>query len=190
MEKTSRFNYIKKGIVGVCAATMLTGLCAGTAFADDATKADDSGTMTSAIAVDTQKIGQISVTVPTAPMKAIATVDGEMVFGEYVFTNNSPLSVQVTKMVFTKEDSINLVKEAGNTSNEMLISATFAEGAAAVNLADCTEENNTTSLPGVSAINKGAEGKISLTGQLSNVTKDIINEDLSIGTVVWTLAAV
>lgn len=34
MEKTSRFNYIKKGIVGMCAATMLTGLCAGAAFAD------------------------------------------------------------------------------------------------------------------------------------------------------------
>ena len=32
MTKTSRFNYIKRGLAGVCAATMLTGLCAGTAF--------------------------------------------------------------------------------------------------------------------------------------------------------------
>lgn len=71
MTKTSRFNYIKRGLVGVCAATMLTGLCAGTAFAKDASGTKDvsvSGadgkTGSSAVVLDSADL-QVSATVPT-----------------------------------------------------------------------------------------------------------------------------
>lgn len=68
MTKTSRFNYIKRGLVGVCAATMLTGLCAGTAFAVDPVPDEPSayapGTSTSVNAeLDNTNI---SATVPTS----------------------------------------------------------------------------------------------------------------------------
>ena len=78
MEKTSRFNYIKRGLVGVCAATMLTGLCAAPAFAatgsiskDNSNFNDSSNgglsatTADTAVGIDPAQVDlQISATVP------------------------------------------------------------------------------------------------------------------------------
>lgn len=97
MEKTSRFNYIKRGLVGVCAATMLTGLCAGAAFGAVAPEgptgtspvdADNSATTTVNAEVD----AQLSVTVP-ASFKAAVGSDGVLQFPNNVtLSNTSALS--------------------------------------------------------------------------------------------------
>lgn len=65
MEKTGRFSIIKRGLVGVCAATMLTGLCATPAFAalTEGNTATTGGVGTSEVTVKSDI--QISATVPT-----------------------------------------------------------------------------------------------------------------------------
>lgn len=68
-EKTGRFEYVKRGIVGVAAATLLTGLCAVPAFAAEG---DDTTTVTV-----TAPSAQVAVTVPTN-MTATLGDDGQM----------------------------------------------------------------------------------------------------------------
>ncbi|GAA6488515.1 hypothetical protein [Gordonibacter urolithinfaciens] len=97
MTKTSRFNYIKRGLVGVCAATMLTGLCAGAAFG---VEGDDTTTVTV-----TTPAAQVAVTVPTS-MTATLGNDGQMSLqgegAEFTYTD-SVYSLQVKSLKVAPE---------------------------------------------------------------------------------------
>ncbi|MCB6312358.1 hypothetical protein [Gordonibacter pamelaeae] len=107
MTKTSRFNYIKRGLVGVCAATMLTGLCAGTAFADQSA--------TKIYTLDTSA-AQISVTVPTGNAGASLNAAGALTLPDLVLTNESLAPVYISKVeVSGVNTSINLLTEADYT---------------------------------------------------------------------------
>lgn len=89
MTKTSRFNYIKRGLVGVCAATMLTGLCAGSAFGTDG-NVDASGNGTTAVTATIST--QLSATVPTT-LTATVNDDGSLQYASNaVIQNKSQLS--------------------------------------------------------------------------------------------------
>ena len=90
MEKTSRFNCIKKGIVGVCAATMLTGLCAGAAFADatatEPSQWDAVGTNNQGVTkVNANVDAQVQATVPTSFTAAVKAN------GDFLLPNNIEL---------------------------------------------------------------------------------------------------
>ena len=78
----SKLTNLKKGVVGVCAATMLTGLCAVPAFAENAASAANGGTLsggkgTTQVSIQSQN-DQISATVPS-PTDAKITNTGTLV---------------------------------------------------------------------------------------------------------------
>ncbi|WP_455779444.1 hypothetical protein [Gordonibacter pamelaeae] len=186
MTKTSRFNYIKRGLVGVCAATMLTGLCAGSAFADNTEFTD--GTMNSTVTANTTAIGQINVTVPTTDLSGVSDRDGALTFGNYTFTNNSTLGVKVAKMVVTKDAAANLVKaDAITGDNAINVKATI--GTTEVDLADfmVADGDAITAAP---TIAKGAAGTITFSGSITNATKAGVSAALPVASIVWTLETV
>ena len=90
MTKSSRFNYIKRGIVGVCAATMLTGLCAGSAFA---------ATESSVTLNKDSTALQIDVKVPTElPITIDKTTGVQMPnTGISITNNNKAIAIAVEK---------------------------------------------------------------------------------------------
>ena len=59
-----RFDYIKRGIVGVCAATLLTGIVAAPAFAAVEVSGSTSQEVSTPVTIDAKDL-QVSVTVPT-----------------------------------------------------------------------------------------------------------------------------
>lgn len=70
----SKLTNLKKGVVGVCAATMLTGLCAVPAFADGGAvdvSGDSSQTSSTPVTIDAKDL-QVSVTLPTAVPVALS----------------------------------------------------------------------------------------------------------------------
>lgn len=85
----SKMTNLKKGVVGVCAATMLAGMCAVPAFAadGDATiKGDTATEASSAVSIDASEI-QISVNVPTSTALGISS--GEVVSPKNFTITNS-----------------------------------------------------------------------------------------------------
>lgn len=186
MTKTSRFNYIKRGLVGVCAATMLTGLCAGTAFGADTEFTN--GTMSSTVTADTTAIGQINVTVPTTDLSGVSDRNGALTFGNYTFTNNSTLGVKVAKMAVTKDASANLVKaDAMSGDNAINVKATI--GTAEVDLADFMVADGA-AITTAPTIAKGTAGTITFSGSVANATKAGVNAALPVANIVWTLETV
>ncbi|WP_278853035.1 hypothetical protein [Gordonibacter pamelaeae] len=115
MTKTSRFNYIKRGLVGVCAATMLTGLCAGTAFGATVTPGVNNGAIgadnTASTVVSAQVDGQLSATVPTSLTVAVKSDDGSLVFPEdkklYIENTSSAYAVHVVSIEATTGTLLN-----------------------------------------------------------------------------------
>lgn len=188
-KKIGRFEYVKRGLVGVCAATMLAGMCAVPAFATDGdTKVDSTGTMSTSVAVDTSAIGQINVTVPTAPLSGSADANGKLTFANnYKFTNNSPLSITVTGAKVTVKDSVNLVASTAK-DGENAINIMAKIGTVDVDLANYTTDG--VAVDGVAAIAKDAEGTIGFSGTISNVTKLGVDDNLAVADIVWTLATV
>lgn len=75
-EKTGRFEYVKRGIVGVAAATLLTGLCAVPAFAAGTVDASGPANATtgeaSTVVSAKSETANISATVPTTMTVSIA----------------------------------------------------------------------------------------------------------------------
>lgn len=176
-----RFDYIKRGIVGVCAATLLTGIVAAPAFATDFTD----GTMTSTVTANTAAIGQISVTVPTTALAGVSDAAGTFTFADnYAFTNNSPLSVSISKVKVTPKSSVNLVASDAADPGDNAINIKATVGTAEVDLAKYVTE---TSVTGAPAIAKGTHGTIDFTGTIANATKAGVSENLPVADIVWTL---
>ena len=105
----SKMTNLKKGVVGVCAATMLTGLCAVPAFA-----AADNESAATPVTLNTEAIN-ISVTIPTAPVAAVIGADGAFsnVAGG-TLENNSVCGVHVSNVAVAKTEgsSMTLQDEA------------------------------------------------------------------------------
>ena len=113
MEKTSRFNYIKRGLVGVCAATMLTGLCAGAAFAAPAEPNDSDYGTTGQTAINAElDTSNISVTVPTTLATEISS-DGTIVFPSTAKMKNTSglFAISIKSAEVTNGTDVNLLSK-------------------------------------------------------------------------------
>lgn len=186
-KKIGRFEYVKRGLVGACAATMLAGMCAVPAFAEDSTFED--GTMSSSVSINTSALGQISVTVPTKAFVGVASTDGSIQIGNYTFTNNSTLGIKISNMKVTADASANLVKADAADPGDNAISVKAKISDTAVELADYTGVDGDV-VTGAPTIAKGATGTVELSGNISNPTKSGINSNIKIADVVWTLDTV
>ena len=187
MEKTSRFNYIKRGLVGVCAATMLTGLCAGSAFAAATAQGGETP-----VTVDTGNIN-LSVTVPTAPVKASVGADGtftDVNGGDFV--NNSVCGVHVSEIEVKTTGSALILQGATDFDAAANATKNVAKLGASINgvsldMADYTSKKapaNTISLA------SNATQGITLSGAVKNLTGATMNEPaLTFVTIAWTVAA-
>ena len=97
----SKLTNLKKGVVGVCAATMLTGLCAVPAFAENAASAANGGTLsggkgTTQVSIQSQN-DQISATVPSTIKLVVGSDKNFVAPTDAKITNTGTLvSVQVT----------------------------------------------------------------------------------------------
>ena len=188
MTKTSRFNYIKRGIVGVCAATMLTGLCAGTAFA--AEKA------TKVYTLDTSA-AQISVTVPTGAAGASLSADGTLTLPELTLTNESLAPVFISKVeVSNINTNINLLTSAdyadatkGAVDNATTIS--MAAGGKTIDLGSFKAAGGATILQTDAVTIAGNSGTSTLvaTSSMKNFTGGILGQStLDFLTVSFTVS--
>lgn len=191
MTKTSRFNYIKHGLVGVCAATMLTGLCAGAAFAVEpptidvpstASTIQSGGTATTAVKAQAET-AQISATVPTT---VTASVDST---GTLTFPDN-------TKFVITATNDSWPVKVSG-------LSVAVADGYTLADTPAASKEiglsigstplkaaDNTSAISELKQTAAGSDPiKISMSGSLYQPSYADVTSSLSIATLTWTLSA-
>ena len=187
MTKTSRFNYIKRGLVGVCAATMLTGLCAGTAFGAATDVANETP-----VTVNTQAIN-ISVTVPTATVSAV--VDAGGAFADVAggnFVNNSVCGVHVSNVEvktagssFTLQTAADFIAGSNTTENAAKLSASVA--GAELDMADYTTKKAPTADVKFAS---GATQALKFSGAVKNLTGATMNEEaLTFVSVAWTVAA-
>lgn len=191
MEKTSRFNYIKKGIVGVCAATMLTGLCAGAAFAAPGVEAGTPGTIasggTSTTAVKAEAAdAQISVTVPTSVTASVDST-GVMTFPDstkfQITATNASWPVKVTALDVAVADGYTLKDSEASlaAAKDIIISIDGTalkaadNGVAIGGLAQTTANGNPIA--------------VAMTGKMHSPSYADISTGVGVATLTWTLSA-
>lgn len=206
MSKTSRFNYIKRGLAGVCAATMLTGLCAGTAFALPATGETSTqngslvadGTAESQVSLGKDNVtAQIGATVPTTLPVAVADGTFTAPTGAKI-TNTSPSYGVVVKSVVVVKDNSNLTlvesSKASLAANEMWM--TIAAGSDTTNVIELGASTIATPSPLIWKMDNASAKEIDVTikgnmgalsgGLLSGILDGTGNNLLKIK---WTIAA-
>lgn len=191
-----RISNLKKGVVGVCAATMLAGMCAVPAFAADVrdVTAGSSETVASgsAAAATTEvkaktETAQITATVPTA---VVASVDasGELTFPENtafkISAGNASWPVKVSALSVAVENSAALqTTDAGVDGVGKLYLA--IDGKA------LKDTGNDTAIGGLAQTTAGvADIGITMTGKMYNPTYTEATTGLKLATLTWTLAAV
>lgn len=183
-----KISNLKKGVVGVCAATMLTGLCAVPAFAAATDQSDETP-----VTLDTGAIN-ISVTIPTTPV--LAAVDASGAFSNVSggkIVNNSVCGVHVS--------SISVAKTAGSSMTLQDATAFDAEGNSTANVAKLNAKVGSVDLDVADfdtpkaptsdiKLATSAEANIVLSGAVKNLTGATMNENaLSFVSITWTVAA-
>lgn len=187
-EKIGRFEYVKRSLVGVCAATMLAGMCAVPAFAE----ATDESAETP-VTIDTSAVN-ISVTLPTTPVSAVVNADGAFadVAGGSI-ENKSVCGVHVSQIEVAKTSGSSMTLQGATafdssdnaTKNAAKLNAVI--GSVNLDLADYA-----TAKAPATAINlaTNASQAVTLSGQVKNLTGTTMNESaLSFVTIKWTVAA-
>lgn len=187
-ESKGRFQYIKRGIVGMAAATLLTGVVAAPAFAADAA-------VDTLVKLNTTDVAQISVTGPTTPVVGKVDNTGTMTFASnYSFTNNSLLGVKISnlKVVPAANTPFALVDESayGGPSvgnNAVNLKAKLGSMANALDLASFVGDSGAavSDAPTINA----TDGSMPLTfdGQMKNFTSQGVGNDLALATLTWTV---
>ena len=151
MTNTSRFNYIKRGLVGVCAATMLTGLCAGTAFAEptigSGTSATDPGTngldpvsAKSIVGLNAAEVQlQISATVPQSIPLGISANGGLVTPSDkVVVTNTSIVPLKISSITAVKATNSPVDLAVKDTSEAGKVWITLTNGSNVIDLSTGT----------------------------------------------------
>lgn len=185
MEKTTRFNVLKKGIVGVCAATLLTGLCVVPAFAAD--KATQIYTLDSTAA-------QISVTVPTGDVKAVLATDGSLTLPSLTLTNGSLAPVFISKVeVSGANAAIKLLSSDAYTTSvdKNATSISMANAGKTIDLGKFTTVGGTDIPQADAVVINGSSGTAELTSTaaMKNFTGAILGQTaLSFVTVAFTVS--
>ena len=174
----SKLTNLKKGVVGVCAATMLTGLCAVPAFAENAASAANGGTLsggkgTTQVSIQSQN-DQISATVPST-IKLVVGSDKNFV---------APTDAKITNtgtLVSVKVSSVQVTTTGGSLVAEAAISSA-AEDAAVLKVSTATTDP--LSLTDWT-IEPGADLAVHFGGKVNKLSS--LNA-ISLADVVWTIA--
>ncbi len=180
MTKTSRFNYIKRGLVGVCAATMLTGLCAGTAFGADS----DNNTNVEV----TTPSAQLSASVPTSVSVALKN-DGTLnAKGDMNFTVTGPYQVVVKSVKAVKEDGFTISGQASMTAQNAVAAKiqVGSDASGAFEISGITETAKTFDTPGVIDPTSGLTCSITEL-VMKNMTAENENKAITPFHLVWTV---
>lgn len=190
-----KIEVLKRSVVGVCAATLLTGLCVAPAFAAPSVLTD--GEISTNISIDTKKVDQISVTLPAGGIAGVADEAGDLQFGEYAITNNSLLKLKVTNFKFTKDadaSEFNLEKSTdfGTSSNSNALTLNAKVGTeAAIDLSTAGVDGGVPVSSSIEIINGGDPAIVSVTGQMKNFTKAGITADAkTLGSFVITVGTI
>lgn len=182
-EKTGRFEYVKRGIVGVAAATLLTGLCAVPAFA---LAANEGAT---AVTVNTETL-QYNVTMPTSTLVgSLSGQDGTLTLGTATIKNESVFSIQLSSIAVSGDNGI-VLKKSGNAytdaTDKNAASAQIAVDGQNLDLADLKTK------PVLDApvfIGTGTEESLALTGSMKNLSASLISDTpFSFATITWTVS--
>ena len=183
----SKLTNLKKGVVGVCAATMLTGLCAVPAFAA-------SDTVDTTVKLNTSDVAQITVTVPTSDLTGVVDSKGKMTFASnYNFTNTGLLGVKISNLEVKVDPAMTAVKLvdgavfAGESAgdNALNLTATIGDAAAAVDLSDFVAAGGAAisdnTIIGTTPVN------VKLDGQMKNFTAAGVMGETAFATLTWTV---
>lgn len=203
MEKTSRFNYIKRGLVGVCAATMLTGLCAGTAFAagdftgetaepGTSTQYSDGGTATTEVGVQALTGAQVYATVPTSVTAAVAA-DGTLTFPNTNFkvvlgqASDDSWRAKVTSLNVAVSGANKLATDEASLSstNNLFItlnSTTLKDGV----ITDASLLDAFVQATGGTA----QDVTLSMAGKMFNPTYQQVKDGIAAATLTWTISLI
>lgn len=195
MEKTSRFNYIKRGIVGVCAATMLTGLCAAPAFAAAGFTAGTSGTTNVAggtastdVKAESDTI-QISATVPTT-VSAAVNANGELTFPDAtafkIHVNDGSWAVKVSDVAVVLESGYTLANDE-NVSDANNLYLAFNNGTSDVALKASSNTDAVSNL--AQATNGASDMGVTMKGKVYGMSYADAFAGKKLVSLTWTLGA-
>lgn len=186
-----KISNLKKGVVGVCAATMLTGLCAVPAFAENTQSATNGGAVTSGkgtteVSIQSQS-DQISATVPSA-IKLVVGNDKQFIVPTDAEIANTgaliPVSVKSVKAtVGTGTLAANL--DSATDANTAVLK--ISKGAAfdtdnSIDLSTATGENGAT-LTGWTIDPSGKIG-VQFEGEVNKLSSF---DSISLVSLVWTI---
>ena len=176
----SKLTNLKKGVVGVCAATMLTGLCAVPAFAA-------SDTVDTTVKLNTSDVAQITVTVPTSDLTGVVDSKGKMTFASnYNFTNTGLLGVKISNLEVKVDPAMTAVKLvdgavfAGESAgdNALNLTATIGDAAGGRGFSVLAFRNT---VIGTTPVN------VKLDGQMKNFTAAGVMGETAFATLTWTV---
>ncbi|MDB1806624.1 hypothetical protein ABG957_10915 [Eggerthella lenta] len=189
----SKMTNLKKGVVGVCAATMLTGLCAVPAFAENAASATNGGTLsggkgTTQVSIQSQN-DQISATVPSAIKLVVGSDKNFVAPTDAKITNTGTLvSVKVSSVQVTTTNG-SLVAEAAISSaaEDAAVLKVSKGGSSFVDAGSIDLSTATTDpLPLTDwTIEPGADLAVHFGGEVNKLSS--LNA-ISLANVVWTIA--
>lgn len=186
----SKMTNLKKGVVGVCAATMLTGLCAVPAFATEIK--DGATTGSSSVTVETNI--QMSATVPTTiPMEinndGVAVPDASALKIQNLTKN---YGITVTNVKATIVDSKMTLSSTGAdlVSNQLALAVDKSGGTTPV-FVDTAGKTLDWSIDASADGTTAKEISFSLTPTSGTLTKDFFGNYASAAealTISWTVA--
>lgn len=192
-----RISNLKKGVVGVCAATMLAGMCAVPAFAADGIPGVTpgtsgpvaSGTADSSSTTVTAKTeaAQISVTVPTAVTAAVSS-DGSMVFPQ-----SSDFAIAATNASWPVKVS-DLKVDVGSSGYDLKTSLSEVASSTDLYLAidnkALAADTNTDAIASLKqASANGDPIGITMTGKMGAPSYANASTGITLVTLKWTLSA-
>lgn len=186
----SKMTNLKKGVVGVCAATMLAGMCAVPAFAADPPAIDagtskdiaSGGTVETAVKAQA-KTAQISATVPTT---VTASVDSA---GVLTFPDNKTFVIAATNDSWPIKVSNLDVAVAGDYN---LVDTPAAAKDISLSIGDTALKvtGNDTAIESLKQASKGSDPiGITMSGILYQPSYADVTSGVPVATLTWTLSA-
>lgn len=195
MKKTGRFTIIKQGLVGVCAATMLTGLCAAPAFAADGFAAGATGTTpvtdgsaSTEVKAESDTI-QISATVPTT-VSAAVDANGDLTFPDAtafkIHVNDGSWALKVSDVAVAVETGYTLATTSTVSESDNLYLA-FNNGTSDVALKASGNANAVSNL--VQAASGEGDMGVTMKGKVYGMSYADAFAGKKLVSLTWTLDA-
>lgn len=186
----SKISNLKKGIVGVCAATMLTGLCAVPAFA--ASEVSESGSVdigtgaATTVVTALTEVGNISATVPTKVVLSVAP-SGELTFPTENFKihiNDGNWPMKVSKLVVAPDSAFTLATSDAFSEVDSNLYLALNGTALAADLSENTDAVKTLA----QSESKAEDFALTMTGKTKGLAYSTTSANLV--TLTWTIAPV